>query len=1548
MSETPDLEKTVAMTPGENDWLTVAPVGEASSVGGGGGESILKSLGRVVPNLPRVLLRDGGSGSTEPIVRVQSGELPEGGVGTRYQLHGEIARGGMGAILKGRDTDLGRDLAIKVLLDSHKDKPEVIQRFIEEAQISGQLQHPGIVPVYDLGQFSDQRPFFTMKLIKGKTLSAILEARKQPADDRARLLGIFEQVCQTMAYAHSRGVIHRDLKPANIMVGAFGEVQVMDWGLAKVMAEGGVADERKSRTAVSVIRTVRTVGSETPCSVGSDTVMGSVLGTPGYMAPEQARGEMDLVDERADVFGLGAILCQVLTGSPPFTGSGPEAMRKAQTASLDEAHQLLDNSGVDAALIAITKRCLAAEPWHRPRNAGMLAGEISHYMESVADRLHQAELDRLEAKTRVAEERKRRRVTLALAASVLFTCLIAGSGWVWVQQQQASHARELAEAARIEAVRETELANARVAAAEAQSRRQREQEEERSKLAQQINNALSDAESLRTKVETAGEADHAPLVQALAAARRAEALLGTGPVIPELSEQARNLVVELESQDKGRRLLAAANQARLASSDAENDQDQDLSRRALEAAFVEYGFPAADTDPAEFGRWIRLHPPAVRDGLIAALDYWKLIGGQPADWISSVLSAADNDPWRARLREAQSGDRALLIELANDPMAVEQPASAVHLARSLMVTRPPAPAESVALLQRAQERHPADFWINYWLASELNHHSLNKPSEAIPYAMIAVSIAPKSRFAHCALGKVLASQGRRDKAIAAFRTALDLDPKHTSSHHHLADALAQQGRFGEAYGEYELVIAEYRRTIEANPQSAITFYNLAQCLKGQGKTDEAIEAYRTSIQLDPEYTLAYANLAPTLESRAQWEQAIEAYRAAVRLEPQVANRHQNLAAALERRNRLDEAAEVYRAAIRLEPNVGFRYSSLGTVLMNQNKLDEAVAEYRKAIELDPRRATSHRNLGIVLARQGKTDEAVEAQRKAAGLDPSYASAHYNLGLGLVIQGKYEDAVRAHRTATELDPKNAIYHHGLGSALERQAKWEQAADAFRTATRIEPTAQRHSSLGYNLANHGKLDEAIAEHRKAIELDPKRGLSHRNFGLALAKQGKPAEAVEAYRRAIDLSPKYAATYPSLGLALTELGRLEEAVAAYRTYVQLNPKDAFAFTKLGDVLDKLGRSEEAREAYRHAVSIDPKHAASHYDIAQRLKGQQKLAEAVEEFRTAIKLNPNHGSSHYNLGLVLETQGKLDEAIECYKAARQLSPSFGCPNHSLAVALARQGKLDEAVESARTAINLDPRHAPSHHALGYSLEMHSKLDEAIAAYRAAIELDASYTEPQHRLADVLKQQGRFGEALEVLERIQTLAAKDTNASYTAQRAVEKMRRLVDLEAKLPDVIEGLISPAGPPEQIEYAELCYYKQLFLASARFWADAFLADSSLAKAHRYNAACNAALAGSGQGDGATLDAGQRGLWRKQALEWLQDELTAKTSQLETAKREDLPRLLNDVRHWLQDRDFNGIRHADEVAKLPADERDSLTRFWADVESLRQKTEQRLKQ
>lgn len=352
-----------------------------------------------------------------------------------YEFVQEIARGGMGVVFKGRDTGIGREIAVKVLLERHRGETELLQRFVEEAQIAGQLQHPGVTPVYEMGNLPDERPYFTMKLVKGETLAQLLRARPDPSHDRLRYLKIFEQVCQTVAYAHSRSVIHRDLKPSNIMVGAFGEVQVMDWGLGKVLGAPSADAAQAVQTTsvnVSVIRTARSKRAGEARGSSSQTQAGSILGTPAYMPPEQALGQIDDLDQRADVFGLGAILCEILTGEPPYLGSDARQVQlQAIRADLADALARLDRCGADAQLTSLARRALAAQPNDRPADARVMAAEMTAYLEGVETRLRQAELAETQAKTRAIEERRRRKQALILSGAVLAVLVMGVIGTTW-------------------------------------------------------------------------------------------------------------------------------------------------------------------------------------------------------------------------------------------------------------------------------------------------------------------------------------------------------------------------------------------------------------------------------------------------------------------------------------------------------------------------------------------------------------------------------------------------------------------------------------------------------------------------------------------------------------------------------------------------------------------------------------------------------------------------------------------------------------------------------------------------------------------------------------------------------------------------------------------------------------------------------------------------------------------------------------------------------------------------------------------------------------
>jgi serine/threonine-protein kinase len=363
------------------------------------------------------------------------------GLRQRYRTLRPHAKGGLGTVFVAHDEELHREVALKEIQERHAHHPENRRRFLLEAEVTGALEHPGIVPVYGLGAYPDGRPFYAMRLIRGHSLDQAIRqfhAEDGPAREPAaralalrELLGRFVAVCNAVAYAHSRGVLHRDLKPANVMLGPYGETLVVDWGLAKLAGQADAA-------AGGDDTLVQLPSAQTP----DPTAGGRVLGTPQYMSPEQAAGRLDEMGPASDVYSLGATLFQLLTGKGPFPAeNAQEVLNRVRAGDLVPPRHV--NPSVPAALDAVCRKAMALRPQDRYRSAQELAQEVERWL---ADQPVTAYRERLPA--RLGRWARRHRALTAAAAALLLTAAVGLGVGLWAvgrEQFRTAQQRDRAE-----------------------------------------------------------------------------------------------------------------------------------------------------------------------------------------------------------------------------------------------------------------------------------------------------------------------------------------------------------------------------------------------------------------------------------------------------------------------------------------------------------------------------------------------------------------------------------------------------------------------------------------------------------------------------------------------------------------------------------------------------------------------------------------------------------------------------------------------------------------------------------------------------------------------------------------------------------------------------------------------------------------------------------------------------------------------------------------------------------------------------------------------
>jgi serine/threonine protein kinase len=589
--------------------------------------------------------------------------------GLRYHILRPHAQGGLGVVSVARDAELGREVAFKEIQARYAEDATQRGRFVREAEITGGLEHPGVVPVYGLGRYADGRPYYAMRFIRGESLkeaAAQLHAGKAGYTLRG-LLARFVAVCNAVAYAHSRGVLHRDLKPANVMLGPYGETLVVDWGLAKVV--GREPEDGDSSSELTL---------QPPSGEGSLTEAGSALGTPAFMSPEQARGEVAELRPATDIYSLGATLYALLTGRPPVQGRDTaEVLEKVRQGDWPPPRHA--KASVARALDAVCLKAMALKPAARYGSALELAADVERWL---ADEPATAWREPLLTRAGRWVRRHRGKVAATVAASFV-ALLLGGAGMVWRLNEQARR--------RADSERQGAYASA----------------------------AMEQEAEFQAKSQWA---------EARAALERAEAYLsvaGSEDVRHRAGEARQNL--ELVARLEALRRQRAASHMR-------NSEVADVDARYT-AIFAAAGLGVPGDDPAIVAERVANLP--VRESLVDALDDWAHASQSDATraWALAAARGADSNAARNRLRDPNIwADKQRLAQAAREvPGEALRPALAAAVGARLLGWE----GHAEALLRRAQRLHSSDFWLNYQLAVVLQVAGRHAEAEAFCRAALA-------------------------------------------------------------------------------------------------------------------------------------------------------------------------------------------------------------------------------------------------------------------------------------------------------------------------------------------------------------------------------------------------------------------------------------------------------------------------------------------------------------------------------------------------------------------------------------------------------------------------------------------------------------------------------------------------------------------------------------------------------------------------------------------------------------------------------------------
>jgi tetratricopeptide (TPR) repeat protein len=981
-----------------------------------------------------------------------------------HEVQQVLGHGGMGVVYKAWHLQLNRPVAVKMLLAGAYARPEELERFLLEAEAVAGLSHANIVQVHEIGDV-DGRPYFTMDFVEGGNLAQKLAGAPLPAGQAAALLATLADAVQI---AHQSGIVHRDLKPANILLTDEGMPKITDFGLARRLEDSGGL-----------------------------TLTGSPLGTPSYMAPEQALGKNDAIGPGTDVYALGAILYECLTGRPPFNAESA-AETHHQVIFQDPASPRLLNPKIPRDLETICLKCLRKEPERRYVSAAALADDLRRFGEGRP----------IQARPVGWAERlwrwgRRNPTAAALLATALAFVGLASGGGGWLVYQ---HGERQAEAAQRDRELRTDVG---AAVAQSVSLRRGFHFKESQELLDQA----------RQRLELAAPDD--------------------------LRRQVEQAQTDLNSATR-------LDDARIKTSLAAGTESLAAVEPLYESAFAEMGLGREGGDVQAAAA--RVRDSALSAELIAALDDWASITTNPKrrEWLLTVACDADRNPARNRLRRVELWndpdlwkDVERLKQLTEDLKAADlSPQLAIAVARAANESR----VDVEPLLIAVQVRHPENYWLNVALGATMSE--AENWNEAVGYYRAALAVRPKLSAVQNNLSIALYAAGRHDEAIGHFEQALRLTPKSIAAQVNLGRAFYDRQRADDALqGLY--------KNMAGNTESFEVHFNLGTTLEAKGRLDGAIPQLQQAVRENPKSAAAHTNLGIALREKGDMEEAIGHFEQAVRLNPKSAAAHINLGTTLYASARvtvraaaganpntkpLELAAQRQQALVRLRACLELANKLLDDGRMSPNAVN--------AWQLDPA-LKSVRN--AFLLKKVPEAERVQWERfwaevSDAGLDPVRAGGRSAVAGDWGKAAKYFTRGLTHYYPT--DDGHFWFEYAAVLLLSGdRAGYEKACthmvDACGKAKGPRPY---HTARACTLAPDTVADLARMARLAESELQKSKEFwSLTEQGALAYRTGQFQEAVPLFEQSLRANPKPGAAVLNwlwLALAHQRLGKTEEA--------------------------------------------------------------------------------------------------------------------------------------------------------------------------------------------------------------------------------------------------------------------------------------------------------------------------------------------------------------------------------------------------------------------